>query len=171
MDLQYSPGDQDFRRRARKWLTVNVPHQPRPTEGHAAAQFDRDWQRKLSEHGWAGVSWPKDFGGLGLSGLQQVIWYEELARACAPHYINTTYVALMHAGPTLISRGTDAQKAFHLPKILNGDSLWCQGFSEPNAGSDLASLKTRGVIDGDEIVVTGSKMWTTDAIHADYRNC
>lgn len=169
MDLQYSLSDQDFRRRAREWLTVNVPHQPRPTEGHAAAQFDRDWQRKMFEHGWAGVSWPKDFGGLGLSGLQQVIWYEELARARAPHYINTSYVALMHAGPTLISRGTDAQKAFHLPRILNGDSLWCQGFSEPNAGSDLASLKTRGVIDGDEIVVTGSKMWTTDAIHADYQ--
>jgi len=169
MDLQYSQDDQDFRRRAREWLSANVPQQPRPTEGHAAAQFDRDWQRKMSDHGWAGVSWPKDFGGLGLSGLQQVIWYEELARARAPHYINTSYVALMHAGPTLISRGTDAQKAFHLPRILNGDSLWCQGFSEPNAGSDLASLKTRGVIDGDEIVVNGSKMWTTDAIHADYQ--
>ncbi len=169
MDLQYSQGDQDFRRRARAWLSANVPHQPRPTEGHAAAQFDRDWQRKMSEHGWAGVSWPKDFGGLGLSGLQQVIWYEELARARAPHYINTSYVALMHAGPTLISRGTEAQKAFHLPKILNGDALWCQGFSEPNAGSDLASLKTRGVIEGDEIVVNGSKMWTTDAIHADFQ--
>ena len=107
--------------------------------------------------------------GLGLSGLQQVIWYEELARARAPHYINTTYVALMHAGPTLIARGTEAQKAFHLPKILSGEALWCQGFSEPNAGSDLASLKTRGVVDGEHIVVTGAKMWTTDAQHGDYQ--
>jgi alkylation response protein AidB-like acyl-CoA dehydrogenase len=105
---------------------------------------------------------------LGLSGLQQVIWFEESARARAPHHINMTYVALMHAGPTLISRGAEAQKSFHLAKILKGEALWCQGFSEPNAGSDLASLKTRGVIDGDDIVVTGAKMWTTDAAYADY---
>ena len=169
MDLQYSQSDQDFRQRARAWLSTNVPTSPRPANGHGAEQFDRDWQRKMYEHGWAGVSWPKEFGGLGLSGLQQVIWYEELARARAPHYINTTYVALMHAGPTVIARGTDAQRAFHLPRILSGDALWCQGFSEPNAGSDLASLKTRGVIDGDDIVVTGAKMWTTDAKHADYQ--
>ena len=163
MDLQYSQEDQDFRARARTWLSTNVPQNPRPPAGHAAEQFDRDWQRKLFDHGWAGVSWPKEFGGLGLSGLQQVIWYEELARARAPHYINTTYVALMHAGPTVIARGTDAQRSFHLPKILSGESLWCQGFSEPNAGSDLASLKTRGVVDGDHIVVT------TDAVHANYQ--
>ena len=169
MDLQYSLADQEFRQSARTWLATNVPKVPRPAKGHGAEQYDRDWQRKLYEHGWAGVSWPKAFGGLGLSGLQQVIWYEELARARAPHYINTTYVALMHAGPTIIARGTDAQRAFHLPRILSGDALWCQGFSEPNAGSDLASLKTRGRIDGDDIVVTGSKMWTTDAVHADYQ--
>jgi alkylation response protein AidB-like acyl-CoA dehydrogenase len=169
MDLQYSQADQEFRERARVWLSTNVPQTPRPAHGHAAAQFDRDWQRKMFEHGWAGVSWPKAFGGLGLSGLQQVIWYEELARARAPHYINTTYVALMHAGPTVIARGTDEQRAFHLPRILSGEALWCQGFSEPNAGSDLASLKTRGVVDGDDIVVTGAKMWTTDAKHADYQ--
>lgn len=169
MDLQYSEDDRAFRARARAWLSNNVPTTIRPMHGAAAAQFDRDWQRKLYEHGWAGVAWPKEYGGLGLTGLQQVIWYEELARARAPHYINTTYIALMHAGPTVIARGTDAQKAFHLPKILSGESLWCQGFSEPNAGSDLASLKTRGVIDGDEIVVTGAKMWTTDAQYGDYQ--
>jgi len=169
MDLQYSEADQEFRQRARVWLSANVPQTARPAGGHGAEQFDRDWQRKMYEHGWAGVSWPKEFGGLGLSGLQQVIWYEELARARAPHYINTTYVALMHAGPTVIARGTDEQRAFHLPKILSGEALWCQGFSEPNAGSDLASLKTRGVIDGDDIVVIGAKMWTTDAVHADYQ--
>lgn len=169
MDLQYSESDREFRHKARAWLSANVPDKPRPARGHGGEQFDRDWQRKMYDHGWAGVSWPKEFGGLGLSGLQQVIWYEELARARAPHYINTTYVALMHAGPTVIACGTDEQRAFHLPKILSGESLWCQGFSEPNAGSDLASLKTRGVIDGDEIVVTGAKMWTTDAKQADYQ--
>ncbi len=169
MDLRYSEADQEFRARARAWLTANVPVEPRPSHGLASAQFDRDWQRKLFDHGWAGVAWPVEYGGLGLSGLQQVIWYEELARAHAPHHINTMYVAMMHAGPTLIARGTEEQKSFHLPRILSGDAIWCQGFSEPNAGSDLAALKTRGVIDGDDIVVTGAKMWTTDAQHADYQ--
>jgi alkylation response protein AidB-like acyl-CoA dehydrogenase len=169
MDLTYSDADRHFRARAREWLGANVPQTQRPADGVAAAQFDRDWQRKLHDHGWAGVAWPEPYGGLGLSGLRQVIWYEELARAHAPHHINTTYVALMHAGPTLIARGTEAQKTFHLPRILSGDALWCQGFSEPNAGSDLASLKTRGVIDGEDIVVTGAKMWTTDAQYADYQ--
>ena len=169
MDLRYSDADRAFRERARAWLSTNVPEARRPAHGAAAAQFDREWQRKLYEHGWAGVAWPKEYGGLGLSGLQQVIWYEELARARAPHYINTTYISLMHAGPTLIAKGTEEQKAFHLPKILSGEALWCQGFSEPNAGSDLASLKTRGRVESDDIVVNGAKMWTTDAKYADYQ--
>lgn len=169
MDLRSSEEDREFRARARAWLQTNVPGSLRPPKGPAASAFDRAWQRKLYEHGWAGVTWPKEYGGLGLSSYQQVIWYEELARARAPHHINTTYIGLMHAGPTLIARGTDAQKAYHLPRILAGESLWCQGFSEPNAGSDLASLTTRGVVDGSKIVVTGVKMWTTDAQHADFQ--
>src|SRR4029453_5131821 len=146
MDLPYSEEDDEFRARARAWLKTHVPRSSRPPRGRAAAEFDRAWQRKLYEHGWAGIAWPKEDGGPrrarpphgdgggGLSALQQVIWYEELARARAPHHINTTYVGLMHAGPTLIARGTDEQKAYHLPRILSGDALWCQGFSEPNAG-------------------------------------
>lgn len=169
MDLRYSEADHEFRAKARAWLTANVPTEKRAAHGKAAEQFDRDWQRKLYEHGWAGVSWPREYGGLGLSGLQQVIWYEEMARAHAPHYINTTYIALMHAGPTVIARGTEEQKAFHLPRILSGEALWCQGFSEPNAGSDLAALKTRARIEGDCLIVNGAKMWTTDAQHADYQ--
>lgn len=169
MDLRYSDEDADFRQRARRWLSQNAPGQGRPSGGPAAAQFDRDWQRKLFDHGWAGVAWPKEYGGLGLTGLQQVIWYEEMARAQAPHHINVMYVALMHAGPTLITRGSEAQKAEHLLNILKGDSVWCQGFSEPGAGSDLAALKTRGDVDGDHIVVNGSKMWTTDAMYADHQ--
>jgi alkylation response protein AidB-like acyl-CoA dehydrogenase len=169
MDLQYSEEDREFRTRARTWLQAHVPRSPRPPHGRGAVDFDRAWQRKLYEHGWAGVTWPAEHGGLGLSTLQQVIWYEELARARAPHHINTTYVGLMHAGPTLIACGTDEQKARHLPRILSGEALWCQGFSEPNAGSDLASLTTRGVVDGNDIVVTGVKTWTTDAQHADFQ--
>lgn len=169
MDLIYSDEDRGFRERARNWLSGNVPRDARPAHGAGAAQFDRDWQRRMYEGGWAGINWPTEYGGLGLSGLQQVIWYEECARAGAPHYINTTYIALMHAGPTVMTRGTQEQKTFHLPRILKGESLWCQGFSEPNAGSDLASLKTRGHVEGDEIVVNGSKMWTTDAKYADYQ--
>jgi alkylation response protein AidB-like acyl-CoA dehydrogenase len=169
MDLTYSKDDCEFRARARAWLSSNVPNSTRPANGPAAARFDRAWERRLFEHGWAGVAWPKEYGGLGLSGLQQVIWYEELARSGAPHHINVTYVGLMHAGPTLIACGTESQKTFHLPRILSGEHLWCQGFSEPNAGSDLASLKTRGIVDGEDIVVTGAKMWTTDAQHADYQ--
>jgi alkylation response protein AidB-like acyl-CoA dehydrogenase len=169
MNLRYSDEDEEFRAGARAWLTAHVPRSPRPPHGRAAAEFDRAWQRKLYEHGWAGVSWPTEYGGRGASTLQQVIWYEELARAHAPHHVNTMYVALMHAGPTLIARGTDEQKAYHLPRILSGDAIWCQGFSEPNAGSDLASLTTRGVVGDAEIVVTGVKTWTTDAQHADFQ--
>ncbi len=169
MDLVFTEEDLDFRARARAWLKDNIPTARRPAHGEASAQFDRDWQRKLFEHGWAGINWPKEYGGLGLSEIQQVIWYEEMARAGAPHYINTTYVALMHAGPTIIACGTDAQKKAHLQQILSGEQLWCQGFSEPNAGSDLASLKTTGVVEGDYLIVNGSKTWTTDGQHADYQ--
>ncbi|WP_317930829.1 acyl-CoA dehydrogenase family protein [Halioxenophilus sp. WMMB6] len=169
MDLKYTEEDHAFRANARSWLASNIPTQKRPAHGKESAQFDRDWQQKLYEHGWAGVNWPKEYGGLGLSEVQQVIWYEECARAQAPHYINTTYVALMHAGPTIIACGTEEQKKFHLQKILSGQHLWCQGFSEPNAGSDLASLKAVGVVEGDYLIVNGSKTWTTDGQHADYQ--
>src|SRR5262245_22445869 len=90
MGLRYSEEDDEFRARARAWLATHVPRSPRPPRGRAAAEFDRAWQRKLYEHGWAGIAWPKEYGGRGLSALQQVIWYEELARAHAPHHINTT---------------------------------------------------------------------------------
>ena len=143
MDLQYSETDREFRAKARTWLAANVPSKPRPANGRTSAQFDRDWQRKLYDHGWAGVAWPMEFGGLGLSGLQQVIWYEELARARAPHYINTTYVALMHAGPTLIARGTEAHKAFHLEKILWANRSGARVFRSPTPGP--ISLRSRPV--------------------------
>ena len=169
MEMTVTAEDRAFREEVRNWLEENVPREQLPPLDAGQREFLAAWQRRQYDAGWAGIAWPKEYGGRGLSTLQQVIWYEELARARAPHHINTTYVALMHAGPTLIARGTEAQKAYHLPRILSGDALWCQGFSEPNAGSDLASLTTRGVVDGDDIVVTGVKTWTTDAQHADWQ--
>jgi alkylation response protein AidB-like acyl-CoA dehydrogenase len=128
----------------------------------------RAWQRKLFDSGWAGISWPVKYGGRGLSMVQQIIWYEEYARAGAPE-VSCLFVGLNHGGPTLILHGNETQKSLYLPKILRGEQLWCQGFSEPGAGSDLASLRTRGEIDGDHLVVNGQKIWTSFAQIADFQ--
>ncbi|HTU13106.1 MAG TPA: acyl-CoA dehydrogenase family protein [Allosphingosinicella sp.] len=168
MDLDFTPEDDALRAEMRAWLEANVPSEPRPAEVVAAGQYDRDWQRRLHDGGWAGINWPKDYGGRGLSAVQQMIWFEEAARANAPA-MNSMLIALMHGGPTLIARGSEAQKAFHLPRILSGEAVWCQGFSEPGAGSDLAAIKTRGRVEGDELVVDGQKMWTSFGHWADYQ--
>ena len=169
MDIAFSPEEEDFRRRARAWLEANKPTAP-PSENDLAArrEFDIAWQRKMFDAGWAGISWPKQFGGHGATLMEQVIWYEEFARA-GVHEPNTLFVGLNHGGPTLIACGTEEQKAFHLPKILRGDVVWCQGFSEPGAGSDLGGLQARAVIDGDDLVITGQKIWTSFAQIADYQ--
>jgi alkylation response protein AidB-like acyl-CoA dehydrogenase len=158
----------DFRQEARTWLEENVPDEPRPTTlGREVRDYDAEWQRRQYDGGWAGIDWDAEYGGRGLTLLQQVIWYEEHVRARAPG--NGVFAAaIAHAGPTLILRGSNEQKAFYLPRILSGQTPWCQGFSEPGSGSDLASLRCRGVVDGDHIVVTGSKIWTTNAQWADY---
>jgi alkylation response protein AidB-like acyl-CoA dehydrogenase len=162
VDIRFSAAEEAFRADARAWLEANVPRGPRPAGADLRARRDYDlaWQRRMFEDGWAGVSWPREYGGRGTSLMEQVIWYEEYARAGAPE-ITTTFVGLNHAGPTLIARGSEEQKAYHLPRILRGDVVWCQGFSEPNAGSDLASLQTRAVVDGAELVVSGQKIWTS----------
>jgi alkylation response protein AidB-like acyl-CoA dehydrogenase len=131
-------------------------------------EFDCAWQRRQFDGGWAGVSWPQEFGGRGASVLEQLIWYEECARAHAPAP-GSMFVALSHAGPTLITAATPEQKAFHLPRILKGEAVWCQGFSEPGSGSDLASLKCRADLEGDHLVVNGTKIWTSYGQHADYQ--
>jgi alkylation response protein AidB-like acyl-CoA dehydrogenase len=137
-------------------------------EGSELSAYLRDWQGKLFAAGWAGINWPREHGGRGLSQWEQIIWYEEYARAGAP--VGTgLFVGLQHAAPTLMVYGTLQQQAFHLPRILRGEALWCQGFSEPNAGSDLANMRCRGDIDGDHIVVNGSKIWTTCAQGADFQ--
>jgi alkylation response protein AidB-like acyl-CoA dehydrogenase len=149
-----------FREEVRDWLAANMPKEKRPHEGAPMREFDMAWQHTQYEGGWAGIAWPEEYGGRGLSLVQQMIWFEEYSRAGAPSGGNM-FVALSHAGPTLIQRGSEDQKAYHLPRILKGEVTWCQGFSEPGAGSDLGSLRTRAEVDGDHLVVNGSKIWTT----------
>ncbi len=120
--------------------------------------WDTDWQRRLFDAGYAGLNWPKEYGGQDGAPSQQLVFLEETTRARAP-YVGVNFVGLLHAGPTIVAEGTSEQKAEHLPKILRGDEVWCQGFSEPGAGSDLASLRTKAVRDGDHYVVTGQKIW------------
>ena len=171
MNLDFTPEEQAFREEARTWLAENLPTEERPPDGQPMREFDLAWQKTLFEGGWAGINWPKEFGGKGLNDIQQMIWYEEFARADPPFTLNNscTFVGNNHGGPTLIVSGTDEQKSFHLPKILGGEVVWCQGFSEPGAGSDLAALGCKAVIDGDELVVNGQKIWTSYAHVADFQ--
>ncbi|GAB2982838.1 acyl-CoA dehydrogenase family protein [Amycolatopsis acidiphila] len=168
MDLDFSPAQKEFREEVRTWLAEHKPAEPRPHDAAGIREYDLGWQRTQYEGGWAGISWPAEYGGRGLSLLEQLVWYEEYGRAGLPS-LDSTFVGLNHAGPTLIERANAEQKAAHLPPILRGDVVWCQGFSEPEAGSDLASLRTRGVVDGDELVVSGQKIWTSNANLADWQ--
>src|SRR5262249_34622850 len=168
MNLTLTDNERAFREEVRDWLHQHKPREKRPRTGEEMRAYDVAWQRAQWDGGWAGINWPREYGGRGLSLLEQVIWHEEYARADAP-YIGCCFVGVNHGGPTLIMRGTEGQKRFHLPRILTGDAVWCQGFSEPGAGSDLASLKTRAVIDGDHLVVNGQKIWTSFAHVADYQ--
>jgi alkylation response protein AidB-like acyl-CoA dehydrogenase len=147
----------------REWLAANHPG-PTPEGDEAGFDFRRAWQRKLNERGWAGLSWPEQYGGSGATLFEQAIFSEELARASAPQMANTLGLAM--GGPTVIGHGTDEQKERYLGPILSADEIWCQGFSEPQSGSDLASLRTKAVRDGDAWVVTGQKVWTTMAHQA-----
>jgi alkylation response protein AidB-like acyl-CoA dehydrogenase len=163
MDLTPTPQEQAFRDELRAWIEANHPG-PEPEGDVAGFEFRRAWQRRLHEDDWAGVSWPKEYGGRGATLVEQAIYNEELGRAQAPSTANVLGLAM--GGPTVIAHGTEEQKLRYLEPILSADEIWCQGFSEPEAGSDLASLKTRAVRDGDEWVVTGQKVWTTLAHHA-----
>ena len=162
MEIRFSDAEEAFRREARSWLEANLPREARPeiADLHARRAYDMTWQRRMYDAGWAGINWPKEYGGRGATVMEQLVWYEEYARVGAPD-VTTGFVGLKHAGPTLIACGSEEQKAYHLPRILRGDVVWCQGFSEPNAGSDLASLQTRAEIDGDHLVVNGQKIWTS----------
>jgi alkylation response protein AidB-like acyl-CoA dehydrogenase len=161
MDLRFSEADEAFRSDLRAWLATvlpELPPQPGRDDWEARRTWDTDWQRRLFDAGYAGLNWPKEYGGQDAPPSQQLVFLEETTRARAP-YVGVNFVGLLHAGPTIIAEGTDVQKSAHLPKILRGDEVWCQGFSEPGSGSDLASLRTRAVRDGDHYVVTGQKIW------------
>jgi alkylation response protein AidB-like acyl-CoA dehydrogenase len=170
LDLRYSESDERFRAEFRAWLAAAVAaHGTPPPRGEwqARREYDTSWQRKLYDAGYAGINWPKEYGGRGAPLSEQLVYHEEMARAGAP-YVGVNFVGLLHGGPTLIVEGTPAQKARHLPYILRGEQVWCQGFSEPSAGSDLAGLRTRAQRDGDHYVVNGHKIWTSFAQVADF---
>jgi alkylation response protein AidB-like acyl-CoA dehydrogenase len=165
MDLSYTEQEERFRRELRTWLLQNPPG-PEPEQLDQWVAYGKAWQRKLYEAGWCGVAWPKEYGGRGATLIEQVIFQEETARAKAPMLINLA--GLTMGGPVLIAHGTDEQKRRHLKSILAAEEIWCQGFSEPNAGSDLAALKTRADLVGDEFVVSGQKVWISFARYADW---
>ncbi len=170
MDLNLNPDELRFRDELRAWLAANVPppFTGKGGEEEKGEHFEylRAWQKKVSDAGWAGISWPKEYGGRGARLIEQAIFTEEWARAEAPQLINVLGLSLI--GPTIISVGTPEQKSRFLPKILSAEEIWCQGFSEPNAGSDVASLGTKAVLEGDHFVVNGQKIWTSLAHVSDW---
>lgn len=170
MDLAYTQEEREFRARLREWLAAvlpGLPPRPDPADWPGRRAYDAGWQRLLYDAGYAGLHWPADAGGRGATPTQHLIFLEETERAGAP-YVGANFVGLLHAGPTIAAEGTPEQRARWLPPVLRGDEMWCQGFSEPGAGSDLAALRTRAVRDGDAYVVSGQKIWTSHAEVADW---
>jgi len=154
MDLNYTPEDIAFRKQVRTWLEENLPRKEIRTLDDRLG-----WHRKLYEAGYLGMGWPKEYGGGGARPMEQAIVADELARSKAPAPTNGLGLGIV--GPTIIVHGTDAQKKRYLKKILTAEELWCQLYSEPNAGSDLAALKTSAVDQGDHFIVNGQKIWTS----------
>jgi alkylation response protein AidB-like acyl-CoA dehydrogenase len=170
VDLSYPVETEPFRAEIRQWLADNLP-EGWGTPGFSLTReerkaFHREWTKKLFEGGWICASWPKEYGGKGLSLMESVVLNEEFARAEAP--LRADFFGDTLVGPTILQWATEEQKQQFIPGILDGSIAWCQGFSEPDAGSDLASLKTRAELDGDEWVINGQKVWTTQAQFADY---
>ncbi|WP_420451101.1 acyl-CoA dehydrogenase family protein [Ilumatobacter sp.] len=170
MDLTYPDAAEDFRAEIRTWLEENLPDGWFDDDVQMSAEersrFNREWPQKLFEGGWICATWPEEYGGKGLTTMQGVVLSEEFARAGAPmrgDFFGDTLV-----GPTLLQWGSEEQKKEFLPGILKGETSWCQGFSEPDSGSDLASITTSAELDGDEWVINGQKVWTTQGHHADY---
>jgi alkylation response protein AidB-like acyl-CoA dehydrogenase len=162
MDLTFSARETAFRDELRRWLADNPPDpKPDTKDEDTLYAWRRDWQRRLDDGGWAAPNWPAEYGGRGASLTESAIYFEELGRARVPLPANV--LGLLLGGPTLMVWGTPEQKERYLPPILSAEEIWCQGFSEPDAGSDLAALKTKAVKDGDEWVVTGQKVWTSGA--------
>ena len=172
MNFEFTEAEEKFREDVRQWLERNLPDDLRG-RAFASSRADRDevrklraWQKQMHEAGFVGMDWPREFGGRGASIVEQVILYQEMARAESPQLVNRGGLSML--GPTLMKHGTPEQQKRFLPKILTAEDLWCQGFSEPNAGSDLANLQTRAVLDGDFFIVNGQKVWTSMAHVADW---
>ena len=172
MNFEFSEREEAFRKGVRAWLEANLPDDLRG-RAFASSRADREeikrlrgWQKKMHAAGYVGMDWPREFGGRGAPITEMVILYQEMARAESPQLVNRGGVSML--GPTLMKHGTPAQQQRFLPKILTADELWCQGFSEPNAGSDLANLQTRAVLEGDEFIVNGQKVWTSMGHVADW---
>jgi alkylation response protein AidB-like acyl-CoA dehydrogenase len=170
MELTYDDRAETFRTEIRGWLEDNLPagwgdddFEMSPSD---RAAFNASWPGKLFDGGWICATWPKEYGGKGLSTMEGVVLAEEFARLKAP--LRADFFGDTLVGPTILQWGTEEQKREFLPQILNGSMRWCQGFSEPNSGSDLASLKTSAILDGDEWIINGQKVWTTGGHHADY---
>jgi alkylation response protein AidB-like acyl-CoA dehydrogenase len=169
MSFEFGPEHEAFRKEFREWLARSLPPDlclDDPADDRVASDREtferrRAWQKQMHAAGWVGISWPREYGGRGAGLIERVIWDEEYAAARAP--VLPGAMGLNLIGPTVIHWGTDEQKARHLPAILGGDEVWCQGFSEPGAGSDLASLQTRAADRGDHFVVNGQKVWTSGA--------
>jgi alkylation response protein AidB-like acyl-CoA dehydrogenase len=165
-----SPEDAAFRTEVREFLATEMPRDLRAADdailgvGIGEDERERDWLRTLSKRGWVAPAWPKEYGGAGMSVMQQFVFNEEMARAAAPR---PNFLAIGLAGPTIIVHGTEEQKREHLSGILSGETFWCQGFSEPGSGSDLASLQTKAVADGDDFIINGQKIWTSGAHRSD----
>ncbi len=172
MDFEYTDEHEAFRMELREWLEENLPDgwlegdRDIPADIDEREQFLRDWQHKLYEDNWAGIHWPEEYGGRGASLIEQTIYREEMARVDPPPTINA--IGISFVGPTLVAAGTEAQKERFVPNILNAEEIWCQGYSEPEAGSDIAGLTTRAEKEGDQWVINGQKIWTTNAHFADY---
>jgi alkylation response protein AidB-like acyl-CoA dehydrogenase len=170
MDLTYPAEAEAFRTEIRSWLEEHLPDgwfEPGfEMDAEAKVQFQKDWTRELFEGGWICATWPTEYGGKGLSTMEAVVLNEEFARAGAP--LRADFFGDTLVGPTILQWGTEEQKKFFLPRILSGEIAWCQGFSEPDAGSDLAGLSTKATLDGDEWVINGQKIWTTQGFIADY---
>jgi alkylation response protein AidB-like acyl-CoA dehydrogenase len=162
MDLSFSPVEEAFRAELRAWLAANLPREPPESQTLAEeVAWLVEWQRRLADSRWVGVHWPQAYGGRGASVIENYIFQEEMARSRAPEIINRIGVNLV--GPTLIHHGTVAQKERYLAKLLSAEEIWCQLFSEPNAGSDLTALRCKAERDGDGFVVNGQKVWTSYA--------
>jgi alkylation response protein AidB-like acyl-CoA dehydrogenase len=172
MNFEFTEAEEAFRKEVRGWLERHLPEDLKG-RAFAASRADveevrrlRAWQKTMAEAGYVGMDWPREFGGRGAPITEMVILYQEMARAESPQIVNRGGVSML--GPTLMKFGTKAQQERHLRKILTADELWCQGFSEPNAGSDLANLQTRAVLDGNDFVVNGQKVWTSMGHVADW---